>query len=92
MNGILTKSTKLQRVQKKYSLTTEGRTHLRQKIRTQINTKKNHYTKPYKTYGFKADVQQNDKTYRNVLDGPSVKTAREFNITGSQTCRFFFLF
>lgn len=39
MNGILTKSTKLQRVQNKYLLTTEGITHLRQ-IRTQKNTKK----------------------------------------------------
>lgn len=49
--------------------------------------KENHHTKPYKTS--KADVQQKDKTYRNVLDGPSVKTAREFNITGVQTCCFF---
>lgn len=60
MDGILTKSTKLQRVQKKYLLTTEGinapRANKDTKIQSKVTTQNLH-----KTYSSKADVQQKDK-------------------------------
>lgn len=59
MNGITTKSTKLQIVQNKYLLTTEG-IMLRRQIRTQRNTKKI-TTHTIQDVLFKADVQLNKK-------------------------------